>query len=454
MDYFDTQNEKFYDFLNKTFEINKFKSWDDLARSITLLKVKRTYRVFAKLFPRNFNYLGELEKTRDTFSSIHYGAIKGNKIIDEIVRFSLYSDKIIVFHPLQNPSVTNQRIDPGRNPKYWLPDFLDALYFYIVIQRWVKSGIVKLIVNPYEYNFELRELIDKQVEVRFLKTNKEELYKISNDEIQNSLAEKFATIYKGKSKDYIVKSLLEMEEPIFNVENASKFSEKIIEAFNRINPLYKCLNIDLGGSTMLSPTKGGGPLESIILISEKCGGNIYTASDLTWYQVKDYGLDEFWIKMSRLYSQIPLNFLNNVDTNFVLELRMQDKLSGVRQELRKIYSELSRLNISNIDFKKINLIQEGFVEEIKKSEAEWISIKKQAEISRKYWLSANVGVPFITNDVSILPLALGSLAWLYMNEKTAIEKVNLYKAKNPISVYVDLKNKKQSFVTDLRNCLI
>ena len=453
MDYFDIQNKKFYDFLNESFDLKKYRKWDELAKSITLLKVKRTYRVFAKLFPLKYSYFSELEKSKESFSSIHYGTIKANRIIDEVVRFSLYSEKIIVFHPLQNPSVTNQKIDPRRNPKYWLPDFLDSLYFYIVIQKWVKAGIIKLIVNPYEYDLELRDKLDKQAEERLKKSNREEYFDIGKDHVINDLAETFAITYKHRKKDYIIESLLKMNNPRFKESEAHDFANRIIEAIPRVNPLYDQLGINLGGSGMLSTTKGGGPLESLLLISETSGANIYTPSEMSWHQMKDYGLDEFWLKVNHLYSRIPLNFLNNVDTNFALELRLEDRLSGVRQELRKIYSELKTLKIEDFSESKIKLIQEGFLEEIKKAEAEWTTIKKQAEISRKYWLGANVGLPFLTNEFSILPMAVGSIAWLYMNEKSAKNKQKLFEAKNPISVYVNLKNKRENFFTELRNCV-
>ena len=112
MSFFQQQNKKFYDFLNHEFKLKSCKTWDDVARNVTKSNVKETYKFFAKLFPIGINYLKELEEYKSSFSSIHYATLKGNKIIDEIVRFSLYSDKIIVFHPLQNPAVTNKQMDP------------------------------------------------------------------------------------------------------------------------------------------------------------------------------------------------------------------------------------------------------------------------------------------------------------------------------------------------------
>ena len=452
-DYFDIKNEYFYQVLDELFNIKKAKTWDEIAQSVTLYKIKRTYRIFAELFPRNMNYLTQLEKSKAEFTTIHYGQIKAHKIIDEVVRFSLYSDKIIVFHPLQNPSVTNQKIDPRRNPKYWLPDFLDSLYFYIVIRKWVTAGIVKLIINPYEYDFGLRNQIDEQVEKRKAVSDIAKIFEVGKDSAMENLAEQFSRVYKDKNKTYIVSSLLKMQQPTFTQLNAEEFAEKIIEGFPKTNPLYNKLNILLN-EKMLAPTKGGGPLESILLVSKYTDGNIYTTSNMNWYQIKAFGLNDFWIKANRLYSKIPLNFLNNVDTNFALNLRKEDRLVGVRTQLKKIYTELNDTNVSELTDSKMRDLHGEFKEEIKMAEAEWKEIRKQAEISRKYWIAANIGVPLVTNEISFLPLAIGSAIWLYSNERSTSEKMKLQRQKNPVSVFVDLKNQKQGFFSIFKNCLL
>ena len=205
---------------------------------------------------------------------------------------------------------------------------------------------------------------------------------------------------------------------------------------------------------MITPTKSGGAIEAIQYVSKLTGGNIYTPSETVWYQMKQLGVNDFWTKTNHLYSKIPLTFLNNVDTAFALKIRQDGRLEGVRQELKKIYGELSKTDITELDEQKIRFIQEGFTEEIKKAESEWNLIKKQADLSRKYWASANVAVPLIINEVSILPMAVSSLAWLYKNEKTALDKQKAFRTQKPISVYLDLKNKKQDFLTEFRNCIL
>lgn len=452
-DYFDIKNEYFLNFLNDLFGINKSKNWDEIAKNVTLEKVKRTYRVFAELYPQNYDYFSELEKLKDTFSTLHYGNIKARKIIDEVVRFSLYSDKIIVFHPIQNPSITNQTLDPRKNPKLWLQDFLDSLYFYIVIQKWVKEGIVKLIVNPCFYDFKVREKLLKISYDRLNKIDKEIYIKLEEHTFHENLAEILYPQFKGKNKDLIIEGLLKMKQPYFSTEEAEKMSEYIIKAEDNINPLNKKLNIPISTGT-INTTRGGGSLETMLLISEKSNANIYTPSQGNWRQITDLHKDDFWSKTNHLYSKLPLNFLNNVDTNFALELRKEEKLSGVRQQLKKIYSELNNVKIEDLQDKKIKELQEGFIEEVRKAEAEWLDIKKQADIARKYWFMANLGIPLVQNNISLLPIALGSMAWLYTNEKSAVEKQKTQRQKNSISVFVDLKNQQPNFFTTLKNSLL
>ncbi|MEJ6981582.1 hypothetical protein WG906_14035 [Pedobacter sp. P351] len=451
-DYFDTKNEAFFDALDELFNIRKSKSWDDISRSISLLKVKRTYRIFAELFPRGVDYMQELETLKLDFSSIHYGAIKGSKIIDEIARFSMYSDKIIVFHPLQNPAVTNPNMNPGRNAKYWLPDFMDSLYFYIVIQKWVKAGIVKLIVNPYDYDLELREKVDKQAFERFQGYDKKEIFNSSKGEVLMNLAESLTFTFRNKNTDFIYKSLMEMEQPKFSHEDAVEMAEAIKSANDYRNPLYDKLNFKLN-SGMIMPTKGGGPLESILLISEKTGGAIYTPSTMNWSQLQKVGNNDFWTKANHVYSKIPMNFLNNVDVNFALNLRKEDRLAGVRKQLKRIYTELNTLKTEDISESKIRDFKDSFIEEVKTADAEWKEIGRQAEIARKSWLVTSLSAPIVVNQMSILPIIAGSAAWLYKNERSRIAKEELQRAKNPISVFVDLKHQKQNFFTTLKNCL-
>ncbi|RKS93856.1 hypothetical protein BC952_1708 [Flavobacterium limicola] len=54
----------------------------------------------------------------------------------------------------------------------------------------------------------------------------------------------------------------------------------------------------------------------------------------------------------------------------------------------------------------------------------------------------------------MIPLAFGSIAWLYRTEKEMMQKEKIQRQKNSVSVFVDLKNQKQSFFTTFKNSIL
>ena len=454
MDYFQQQNIVFFDFLNDLFEFKKLKTWDDLAQSITELKMKLTYRKFAELFPRKFDYSSELAKLPDGFKTIHYGKLKGTTIIDEVVRFSLYSDVIVVFHPIQNPAVTNQSMNPGRNPQLWLPDFINALYFYVVIQKWVRAGIVNLIINPIDYDTQLHNEIIAKATAR-VDSYDENFIKSMQEETEIELAEQFASnLKKDQSIEEITNWLVGLKNPIYTESEAKHFAQIIKSAIPKVNPLFQKIPRHLIKS-QIATSKSGGPIESILQISELIGGNIFTPNKGTWKQFQQLNKNDFWLKTNYIYSKIDLQFLNNVSTDFALNIRKEGRLAGVRKELKKVFSELNSTDMDKISETKISCLYEGFVDEIKRAQTEWNSIKKESEIIKQHLAISAAAIPImITNPISIIPIALTTGNLLMGNIRTTQEKQNTFRVKNPVSVFVDVQNKEEGFFAQLKNCII
>jgi hypothetical protein len=452
MDYFQQQNLIFFDFINDLFELKKHRTWNDLAKSITELKMKLTYRKFADLFPRKINYQSELEKLPAGFKTIHYAKLKGTTIIDEVVRFSLYSDTIIVFHPLQNPAITNQTMNPGRNPKLWLPDFINSLYFYVVIQKWVRAGIVQLIVNPVDYDKKWYDDIIAQA------TQRVALMDLDNpvllEETMEEMAEQFAnSLKKNETEEEIVKWLLSLKTPIYSKDQAEAFAKKIKEAIPKVNPIFDSIPRTLIAN-QISPTKGGGPLESILEIAELTGGNIYTPSKFHWHNLQQIKKNELWVKLSHIYSKVDLTFLNNVSTEFALNIRQEGRLIGVRTELKKIFSELNNIDIDKITENKISYLYEGFVDEIRKAESDWNAIKRESEITKQQFALSALAIPImITQPMSILPIAMAAGSLILGNIRTTTVKKDTFRIKNPVSVFVDSQQKQGGFFSNLKSCV-
>ncbi len=454
MNLYQKKNIEFYDFLNENFKINKSHRWSDISQQITKAKISATYKFFSTLFPLDCEYAENLKSENSSFKSIHYNTLNPNKIINEVVRYSLYSDEIIVFHPLQNPSITNQRLNPIKNPQYWLQNFMDSLYFYVVLQKWVRSGIVKLIINPYEYDLKLREKLDNEAKKRVTSfLSKPENKEISMEEATNSMAELLAQSFIGKNTDKIKQGLLNLENPKFTEQEAEDFAQIIYSKLKSCNPLYEKLNVPYNQSSIMT-VRGGGNLESILFIAELVNGSIFTTDKTNWLQLSSLNKIDYWTKVAHLYSKIEMPFLNEVDTSFALHLREEDRLSGVRTELRKIYNSVNSMTAEELSGQKLIELNDGFIDALRKADAEWAFIKKDAQNKRIYWAASTIGLPVIFNEVSIIPLLLGSTLWLGSNIREEKLKTTKFRGTNPLSVYVDLKHKEPDFFSELKNCIL
>lgn len=448
MEYFDKKNVEFYSFLESTFALKKCKTWKQVSENITLEKIKLTYKYFAKLFPLSENHYDQFVPS-NKFITLHYGNLRGNSIINDIVRFSLYSEQILVFHPLQNPSITNPQFNPIKKPKYWLADFISSLHFYIVLQKWVSAGIVKLIINPIAYKPALQKKFHGEAIAR-VKGITQETYEKYKSETADHLAEHFANFFGTRSLEWLKNMLLNIQNPKFTDADAEEFSKKIKEAYSNRNPLYENLKVPNEGGMITD--KMGANVEEINHILNLTGSNVFTCKNSCWDMLKSINNNETWTKINYSYSKIDLNFLNNVDTSFVLSLRQDGRLSQLRNELKEIFSEFNNIDVAKISELKIAELNERLLDSIKSSEAEWQNIKDRAENARRYWFTASVGIPIIQHEATIATL-IGSALWFLNSIKGENIDLKHYRATNPMSVFIDLKHKDEGFFSDLKNCL-
>jgi hypothetical protein len=446
----DERNRQFYNFLDETFNLKKCKTWDSVAKQITLEKVMKTYKYFASIFPLNVDYTNLIRTSDDKFRTLHYGDLEGSTIIDQIVRYSLYTDEIIVFHPLQNPSITNQKFNPIKNTKTWLADFLSALYFYIVIKKWVELGIVKLIVNPVQF-----ELQEKAIKRATSTVESKHDIEIWSESTKNQMALSLTNTMGNKPIEWIYKVLIEMQQPKFNESDAQDMAARIKGAYTSHNPLYDKININTNGGSILT-SKMGGSLEEVNFISQITQSSIYTSTPTCWSMLKSTQND-FWTKMAHAYSKINMSFLKNVDTTFVLNLRNEGRLTALRIALKEIFKDLDNIDPSSLSDFKMKELNDHLLDAIRSSDAEWNIIEKEAEQKRKFWAitsAASLGTPIVLHEVSIISMLVGVAAWMGNSIKNEKIKKEGFRQGNALSVYVDLKHKNEGFFSDIKSCLV
>jgi len=449
---FNDLNLKFYDALNQIFKINKYQTWSELASGITLDKISETYKIYSEIFPLNLNRIDLLPKNdpKEKLSVLFHGSLDGLSIINNIARYSIYSDEIIVFHPLQNPANTSDEYNPIKNPHLWKRDFVNSLYFYIVLSKWVKSGIVHLIQNPFNYNEKdhkfFIDLAEKRVSSHENELNTPELLK----EHEEIMFNKFKTALLGMPISVIENSLRKIY-PNYN-DNQIKFHALGIKELEKQLPLYVDFGSDIpNGELMIN--KSGANIEMVEALCKLTGSHSYTTENFVRKQLELKGSNSYWTKFGIIYSGLPLTYIDKVDTSFALRIRQEDRINGVRKVLREISSFLEQNDLDKISDDKILTINDRITTEIKKSETEW---QKIYDDSTKANIASMVGTSVISlliDPTKFIVPALNVPATIAITEYFKSRNLKSYRAKDPYSVFVDLKNKKPSFFSELRNCI-
>jgi hypothetical protein len=443
-------NLKFYDALEHIFNISKRRTWAELAKEITIEKISETYKVFGEIFPYDLDRYSILPKNdpKEKLTSIFHGTLDGNTIINNIARYSLYCDEITVFHPLQNPQNTHPNYDPITKPHQWKNEFVNALYFYIVLQKWVKSGLVNIIENPFNFDKTGRDLLTTEAEKRI--SDGEEFL---NDpelmaEQEQMMLDKLKISILGMPINVIEKTL-SGAYPDYSKQKIQALAIDM-KRYEKTLPLY----VDFGdvepGGMMVN--RSGGNIEMIDAICHLTGSHSYSTQKFVTKQLELRGTNPFWTKFGSLYSGLNLTYLDSVNTDFALTMRKEERISGLRNSLREISSFLEETELDEISDDNILHFTDKINQEIKQSEEEWMKIIADAQKANAVVISTGA-IGAIIDPTRIIVPAIGIPSAIAITEYFKKRGLKSYRSKDPYSVFVDLKNKKPTFFSDLNNCI-
>ncbi|MFH6948493.1 hypothetical protein ACHRV6_08395 [Flavobacterium sp. FlaQc-51] len=449
---FNDLNLQFYDALNQIFVINKNQTWSDLSKRITLDKISETYKVFGEIFPPNLDRYALLPKNdaKEKLTSIFHGVLDGKSIINNIARYSLYSDEIIVFHPLQNPNLTSPEYSPILKPNLWKSEFVNALYFYIVLQKWVKKGLIHLIESPFSFELETFEMFRDLASKRVNET--EDIFKDPSVKAEHDamMYEKLRTSILGLPSEAIEQTLKKALPHYSNSQIKNTALE--MKEHRKTQPLYVEFQDDKEGELIVN--KSGGNIEMIESLCRLTGAHSYTTQHVIKKQLELRGTNPFWTKFGTLYSGLNMTYLDNVDTTFALNMREEERISGVRKSFRELSSFLEQTELDKLTEDKILHFSDKFNFEVKKSEEEWMKIITDAKKVNAMAVTGSATIGAIIDPTKIILPAIGIPSSIAIVEYFKKRGLKSYRAKDPYSVFVDLKNNKPSFFSEFKNCIM
>jgi len=338
---------------------------------VTREKVKRLYETVPIYFPHGSSFREIcFDISRQAFNGFYWGNPNINSIASYITRYALYTPNIIIANPFCDMMIYHSDASPIDRPEAWLQIAINQALFLVSIEPWIKEGIITVLppfkwFEPKIFNEEIVPLADKRMKSydksvmkRLMSTTFiQALKKFPPDQIESFL--KLAM--RGEVSPVFLKATQEISR-IEYLKNPIRY-----------NWLYG------EGSSILKFGEGNN-IESVILTSNLCNSYILFGEKnfRLLYDIAIEKTDEIQesslTELSRAFADLEFSFLNAVRLDFVLGLRKEGRLIGLRKFLIKLWDQASSQDL----FGRKNLYQifkdelEGQYEDYKK---EWADIK-------------------------------------------------------------------------------
>src|SRR5258708_31203336 len=144
------------------FGFRRGRSWQQFKRDIADEEIRQFFKVHGSMWGPETNWEGIMRKAGDgKLRGLDLGDIRPELILQNLIRFSLYSDQILVVDPFPNARNLKPRYNPVENPGNFKADTIKLIHFLFQIAPWIETGVVQLIPDPGEIDRALRwETID------------------------------------------------------------------------------------------------------------------------------------------------------------------------------------------------------------------------------------------------------------------------------------------------------
>jgi len=418
------------------FGFAKGRSWADFKRNISGKEIREFYEVQAGLWMPDTNWAQIIPGPDGRLRALYLGDIRPELIPENLIRFSLYTDEILVVDPFHNPWRLQAEYNPIDNPDQFKTDTLKLIYFLSQMDPWIRSGIVKLIPDPGDFYPGLKMETWRLAEARRAGQpldpgDLEDGRRVGFEELRRVLL--------ARPAEEIVKSIEESGERLTEKQKKELLSYARRELRN--DPI--AWEQPLTEQHQLMVMRSGANLETALLIAQITGAFPYTNMSTRWTELmsaheKLTETARVWSPLTKAFQGLEFRFLNNVDISFAQSIREDGRLETFRAFLRRLGRDAIDLTEPSVIENYVRDRKDELVSEYRKAQAEWDKID-QAFLK---WASTGLVGSLIGGhmwpDISSLAAAtattVSQLIFRYLKQQQ-------FRKVNPMSVFIDLSRR-------------
>lgn len=408
--------------------------WEKVKAGFSNAQIREFYTVIANIWPLDTNLERILPEPDSTLRALYLGEYEPELMLENVFRFCLYTDQILLTNPFPNPNLLAEKYSPISHPDEWRLQTLRLVFHLVLLAPWIDAGLVVLIPDPGDFNRELR------VKTWRLATERLKEWSPSDEDLDGSmLKHRTMRTFLLSPRDYLNRIVREMD-PDLSEDKIQSFLDYVEQERIR-DPLLLNETLDQMSGQM-EMTHSGGNLEMGVYICQATGAFPYTNLKFRWKEILSAReeLDptaQVWSPLTNAFQQLQFKFLDKVDSKFACSIRQDGRLEGFRSYLRKIWNSVG----GEPDLGKSESLARDFRDELTQtyndSEAEWSAIDRDL----LKWGVPTIGGAIAMGHMSLgLPAAGFVVAGISELVQAAMKR-RAFRKRVPMSVFIDLANR-------------
>lgn len=428
----------------KIFKFDKVKHAAELKQFLNPAAVRTIFLEQSKIFPPEdpYSLIPKAEPT--SLRALYLGDIRPQDVSRNVLRCSLYADEILMFDPFPRVWHRAAKYDPIRNPQFFMEDTLKLANFIYLLGPWIRSGVVTLVPDPADYDYEVFEAACVLGRQRFATLTLTDEDKADLDEM---IFEHYYDLLLLEPEDVLEESLASVW-PDVSRDDKRRLLQRI--RGDRVNnPLIPRQSLTTLGGQM-HVTRSGASLDVAILISKMSGAFPFTASRRRWRESTTETANlpphtKTWSPLTQAFNRVQLQVLNNVGPEFAIRMREEGRLASFRNLLRNIWATTSADSQGTNE--NVLGLQDALGTAYETALADWEAIRIDFARTFPQMAVAAAGLSFaasgVTSQANIkLGFAAVGFAASPLYEVVKSTKAReAFRKKEPMSILIDLASK-------------
>jgi hypothetical protein len=369
-----------------------------------------------------------------TLRALYLGENEPEMMLENVFRFCLYADQIVLVNPFDNPNVMGEKFNPIHHPGEWKLQTLRLVYHLMLLAPWIEAGLVVLIPDPGDFNRQLR------VQTWDLAATRLKGWEISTEDLDKSaMKQRARNTFLVAPRSYLEHMAREVNTGISD-EDVRKLMD-YIEQERANDPLLPSETLDRMPGQMMAARMGAN-LEMGLYICQAPGAFPYTNVKFRWKEILSarHNLDptaQVWSPLTNAFQQLRFKFLDKVDSKFACSIRQDGRLEGFRSYMRRLWNVVG----GDPDPSKSEALARDFRDELtqafEQAQSEWDAIDREL----LKWAVPTLGGAIASGSFS-LALPVAGFAVVGIGEIIQAEmKRREFRRKVPMSVFIDLERR-------------